>query len=51
MKKLIILACLFATLSVAASNPPEVSEKVLKAFNQTFMKATDIVWHEAQNLL
>ena len=38
MKKLIILTCLFATLSVAASNPPEVSEKVLKAFNQTFMR-------------
>ena len=50
MKKLIILTCLFATLSVAASNPPEVSEKVLKAFNQTFMKATDVVWHETQNL-
>ena len=50
MKKLIILTCLFATLSVAASNPPEVSEKVLKAFNKTFMKATDVVWHEMQNL-
>ena len=50
MKKLIILTCLFATLSVAASNPPEVSEKVLKAFNQTFMKATDVVWHETKNL-
>ena len=49
MKKLIILACLFATLSVAASNPPEVTEKVLKAFNETFMKATDVVWHETQN--
>ena len=49
MKKFIILTCLFATLSVAASNPPEVSEKVLKAFNQTFMKATDVVWHEVQN--
>ena len=50
MKKLIILTCLFATLSVAASNPPEVSEKVLKAFNETFVKATDVVWHETQNL-
>lgn len=49
MKKLIILTCLFATLSVAASNPPEVTEKVLKAFNETFMKATDVVWHETQN--
>jgi hypothetical protein len=50
MKKLIILTCLFATLSVAASNPPEVTEKVLKAFNETFMKATDVVWHETQNI-
>ncbi len=50
MKKLIILTCLFATLSVAASNPPEITEKVLKAFNETFMKATDVVWHETQNI-
>jgi len=50
MKKLIILTCLFAALNTAASNPPEVSEKVLKAFNETFMKATDVVWHETQNL-
>ena len=50
MKKLIILTCLFAALSVAASAPPEVTEKVLKAFNETFMKATDVVWHETQNL-
>ena len=49
MKKLIILTCLFAALSAAASDPPEVSEKVLKAFNETFMKATDVVWHETQN--
>ena len=50
MKKLIILTCLFATLSVAASTPPEVTEKVLKSFNETFMKATDVVWYETQNL-
>jgi len=50
MKKLIILSCLFAALSATASNPPEVNEKVLKAFGETFMKATDVVWHEVQNL-
>ena len=50
MKKLIILTCLFASLSVAAANPPEVNEKVLKAFNQTFVKATDVVCNEMQNL-
>ena len=49
MKKLIIFTCLFATLSATASNPPEVSEKVLKAFSETFMKATDVVWHEVRN--
>ena len=49
MKKLIILTCLFATLSVAAASPPEVTEKVLKAFNEIFMNATDVVWHETQN--
>ena len=50
MKKLIILTCLFAALSTTASSPPEVNEKVLKAFSETFMKATDIVWHEVKNL-
>jgi hypothetical protein len=43
MKKLIILTCLFAALSATASTPPEVSEKALKAFSETFMKATDVV--------
>jgi hypothetical protein len=50
MKKLVIFTCLFAALSATASNPPEVNEKVLKAFSETFMKATDVVWHEVQNL-
>jgi hypothetical protein len=49
MKKLIIFTCLFAALSTKAFTPPEVNEKVLKAFSETFMKATDIVWHEVQN--
>ena len=49
MKKLIILASLFAVLGTKASTPPEVSEKVLKAFSETFMKATDVVWHEVKN--
>ena len=51
MKKLIIFTCLFAALSATASNPPEVSEKVLKAFSETFMKATDVVWHEVKNFM
>jgi hypothetical protein len=49
MKKLFIFLCLFAALGAAATTPPEVNEKVLKAFNETFAKATDVVWHEMQN--
>ena len=49
MKKLIIIACLFATFSAIAADPAEVNEKVLKAFKETFVKATDVVWHEMQN--
>jgi hypothetical protein len=49
MKKLIIFLCVFATLGAAASAPPEVNEKVLKAFEATFVKATDVVWHEMEN--
>ncbi len=49
MKKLIVFLVLFAALGAAATAPPEVNEKVLKAFNETFSKATDVVWHELQN--
>ncbi len=49
MKKLVIFLVLFAALGAAATTPPEVNEKVLKAFNETFSKATDVVWHELQN--
>jgi hypothetical protein len=49
MKRLITLVCFFATLTVAAANPPEVNEKVLKAFEQTFVSATEVVWHEREN--
>ena len=49
MKKLIVFLVLFAALGAAATTPPEVNEKVLKAFHETFAKATDVVWHELQN--
>ena len=49
MKKIVIFLCLFAALGAAAANPPEVTEKVLKAFEETFSKATDVVWHEMGN--
>jgi len=49
MKKIVIFLCLFAALGAVAANPPEVTEKVLKAFEETFSKATDVVWHEIGN--
>ncbi len=36
-------------LSAAAATPPEVSEKVLKAFKETFADASNVVWTEADN--
>jgi hypothetical protein len=50
MKKLVFFLSLFAALNAVAARPPEVSEKVLKAFNETFVKAIDVVWHESQNI-
>ena len=50
MKKLILSIAVMISLSaLAAVRPSEVSEKVLKAFSETFTKATDVVWHEYDN--
>ena len=49
MKKLIICLSLFVATGAMAAEPPEVNAKVLKAFNETFVKAKDVVWHEMQN--
>ena len=49
MKKIIVCLAIFAALGAAATTPPEVNEKVLRAFKETFIKATDVVWHEMQN--
>jgi hypothetical protein len=47
MKKLILsIAVLFCLTSMATEHPSEVSEKVLKAFKETFTLAKDVVWHE-----
>lgn len=50
MKKLAILIFLFVSLGAAAATPPEINEKVLKAFKETFIKATDVIWHEIDNV-
>ncbi len=47
MKKLVLLfvSALFS-LSMFASEPVLVNEKVLRAFNQSFKNAPDAVWYE-----
>jgi hypothetical protein len=50
MKKIIYLAALLTGfVATAAPSPTEVSEKVLKAFKQTFTSARDVTWHEYEN--
>jgi hypothetical protein len=47
MKKIILFAAILVSVAATASvSPAEVNEKVLKAFNETFAKAQDVVWHE-----
>ena len=49
MKSIFIsMPCLLVLSATALGNIP--NEKVLKAFNETFVKATDVVWHEMQNV-
>lgn len=46
MKKLFLVAGLMAGMIAFASPVPKPTEKVLKAFKETFSSATDITWHE-----
>ncbi|HEX7846149.1 MAG TPA: hypothetical protein VF476_10150 [Chitinophagaceae bacterium] len=46
MKKILYLAVLLTGLSATAATPPEISEKVLKAFKETFSTAEDVTWKE-----
>jgi hypothetical protein len=49
MKKIIYLAVLLTGLSATAATPPEISEKVLKAFKETFTLAENVTWQELDN--
>jgi len=49
MKKVLYLVVLLTGLSANASTPPEINEKVLKAFNQTFTEAENVRWREEDN--
>lgn len=49
MKKVMYLAVMLISLSATAANPPEISEKVIKAFNETFTEAEEVSWRELDN--
>jgi hypothetical protein len=50
MKKIILsVALLVSLVAGAAVSPSEVNEKVLKAFNETFALAKDVVWQEYED--
>ena len=49
MKKIIYLAVLLTGLAATAATPPEISEKVLKAFKETFTTAENVTWEELEN--
>jgi len=50
MKKLIFaVAMLLGSATMFASTSPEVNQKVLKAFQETFKNPKDVAWHEYEN--
>ena len=51
MKTLFTLAILLAGFVATAAPvpPPDVNDKILKAFNRTFADAKDVSWHEYEN--
>jgi hypothetical protein len=49
MKKVMYLFTMLISLSAIAAAPPEVNEKVIKAFNETFTEAENVSWKEMDN--
>jgi hypothetical protein len=49
MKKVMYLAAMMISLSSVAATPPELNEKVIKAFKQTFTEAENVSWSEMGN--
>ena len=50
MKKLMFaIAMLLGSMVVFAGRPMDVSQKVLKAFEETFKNPKDVIWHEYEN--
>jgi hypothetical protein len=50
MKKIIYLAIVMTGFITSVNaTPPDVSDKVLKAFKETFTSAQDVTWHEYES--
>jgi hypothetical protein len=49
MKKILYLAVLLTGFAATAATPPTISEKVLKAFKETFTTAENVTWEEFDN--
>lgn len=50
MKQLLLMAVLLTGLAASATTAPsEVSEKIKKAFSETFTSAQDVTWHEYES--
>lgn len=46
MKRILLVATLFVSLCSFAAPTAEINERILKAFNETFLNAKEITWHE-----
>ncbi len=46
MKQILFIALLFSAIVANSTPRPDISEKVLRAFKETFINATDVVWYE-----
>ena len=49
MKKLLFSCATLVSLLSFANPPADINAKVLKAFNETFAYAQDVVWNEGQD--
>ena len=50
MKKVLMFACTLLLAGSLFASPTTVTEKVLKAFRQTFAQAENVVWSDSQNV-
>ncbi len=50
MKKVLIAFLVFSAVAANAAGRPEVNEKILKSFSQTFIYAQDVVWDQKDNV-